>query len=308
MARGHQRAERLDVARLERRHRSQHPVVLGHDVPGPPQPLIAQVRGRQLRDGHVAKCRHPQLVRRLLACPSAVAVAAGGVRVGHPGVHDDQAQPELLERERDAADLHRPAVQEDRRAVPAVHRGHLIHDADRRPDDVGLRPLAGQGQHRAVHVDAGQVAQGQADGALQCCAGGQARPARYGAVHDDVGARHGHSGLAQRPCHPEDVRRPAPDALPRQLGDGRGRTRPELGRPAAEHAVLAPRDRGRALLVDRDREHETVVVVGVLAHQVHPAGGRPDAVRYPPDELLEAAHGSSRRSRAAASSGRTSAT
>src|SRR5690606_37270566 len=82
---------------------------------------------------------------------------------------------------------------------------------------------------------------------------------------------------------------------------------------------VARPDHGEGAPVDRERQHEALVVVGVLADQVDAAGRRPDAHRLAPEgrpelvphelaQILTHAAATASRSRSAASSGTISAT
>ena len=119
---------------------------------------------------------------------------------------------------------------------------------------------------------------------------GRGRPARRATAHSSAAdedspapsgtssrsrassRRHVDAGLAQRPGHADDVRRPAVDRAGRQVGDAERRpARP----PARPDRPRRPSSAGRpptdGAVRQRDRQHEAVVVVGVLTDQVDPA-------------------------------------
>jgi hypothetical protein len=57
----------------------------------------------------------------------------------------------------------------------------------------------------------------------------------------------------------------------------------------ADEVVRATADGDGAPVIDRERENESLVVVGMLADQIHPAGGRPHPVGNAPIAVGETA-------------------
>ncbi len=104
----------------------------------------------------------------------------------------------------------------------------------------------------------------------------------------DVGAGQLVTGLAQRPDDARGVRRPGLVRAGGQVGDAQvDGVGGDVGRVQAQDAVVAPGD-GRDGLVRQGEGHdEAVVVVGVLADEVHPARRRPHPLRLRPVQLPE---------------------
>jgi hypothetical protein len=194
------------------------------------------------------------------------------------------------------------AAVEQQGVVGAAEQGcRLVHPAGRCAGDVVLGTHAGRGEAGTRGVVGEQAQPEQVAGrrphrALQRRRARQAGSDRYLAVDGDVHAAHVVTVLRQRPEHPGDVGRPPrrtarPDARQIDLDGCAG-----LGRVHAKEAVIARRARGIRALRQGDRQHEPVVVVGVLADEVDPSGGRPDTLRRSA-EHLEVDAGSSRHAR-----------
>ena len=132
-----------------------------------------------------------------------------------------------------------------------------------------------------------QVGQGGGGGALQGRARRQPRPGRHVPVDHQVGPAQLDPGLAERPRHPGRVGGPALDPPRPDLGQLQVGRRPGLQRPQPQPAAGPPAGRDQHQPVDRGRQHEAVVVVGVLPDQVDPPRGRPDALGVAPGALGE---------------------
>jgi hypothetical protein len=84
-----------------------------------------------------------------------------------PGVLDDERGVVRADVERDVLDLAGTDVEEERRAFLAQHRGHLVHQPGRCPDEVVLRALARERERDVVGLDPGELTQRDRDGALE---------------------------------------------------------------------------------------------------------------------------------------------
>ncbi len=102
-------------------------------------------------------------------------------------------------------------------------------------------------------------------------------------VSDKFGGRNVVSRVAQRPDDAGDVAGPSTDTPGHQVL-GRDRDRFRRGRATYGPVRVAGDDLGRhdRRLGQRERQHEAVVVVGVLADQVDTAGRAPRATRAGP--------------------------
>ena len=168
--------------------------------------------------------------------------------------------------------------------------------------DLGvLRRLAGQRQRPSVDSPPpARSLSAERDRAFERRAGGQAR--RRWARRSRRRCRlRGSATPASRSA------RRTPRGYASQLSGSRWQ------RPAVQLTVVAQGDRGQRLPVDGERQHQTVVVVGVLADEVHPARRRPDPVGLAAGELakgrcdpIDRGQPTARRRLSAAASGATS--
>ena len=134
-------------------------------------------------------------------------------------------------------------------------------------DDLGaLREL---GDAHIVERLAGEVAQRAQGGHLERGARRQPHAHRHVGVDADVDGRHVD---ADRACLDEAAVHVGGEVLGRRLLEREALGAAELHRLERVHAVVAAAHRHARALRDRDGQHEPVVVVGVLAQQVHPPG------------------------------------
>ncbi len=93
---------------------------------------------------------------------------------------------------------------------------------------------------------------------------------------------------AERILRPVARERPAPSHLV-EFGDRHLGEEFIVGEGAADaqHPVVAGSGSDERAPVDRERQHEPLVVVGVLADQVDATGRRPDAERFVPEAFAE---------------------
>ena len=108
---------------------------------------------------------------------------------------------------------------------------------------------------------------------------GQAGANRYVSGNGQIGAAKCEPGTQHRPRNPGDITEPAaasaaPGLAGRPLRQGVERDLPplaELQRTGAQQAIRARRECHDDMAIDGHRQHEAVVVVGVLANQVDAA-------------------------------------
>ncbi len=185
---------------------------------------------------------------------------------------------DVVERQRDRTVRQRPAVEQERRAGLAEDRRELVHDpvveADvpvlRALDDVDevhpidRRRISARERPRRDDLDRGRR--------------GQARALRQVGRQQAAEAPRGRAGRAQRPGHAGDVVEPrAPSRA--DIPDREARPLPRRREGQLGHPVIGGHESDRDSEVDRHRQHVAVVVVGVLADQVDPAGRVHDADR-----------------------------
>ena len=206
---------------------------------------------------------------RVAALRAALVVAARGVAVLRARV--ERHEPPVAELERHGSQLERGEVDPQRRARAAVQRRELVEQARLRPDPVVLDARAEPGQLGAVGlVRAGDGEQRQAERGLERRRGGQA-----GALRDV--ARERQPRAADLDARRAQLRhRPAHERPPAVRAAGRGGVEAVgLAEVARLRADLAAGERlgfDRDATVDRERQREAAVVVGVLADQVDAAG------------------------------------
>ena len=189
--------------------------------------------------------------------------------------------------------LQRAAVEQQRVPGPAEQRRGLVHDAGRHPGELVLRPagdrdqLVARGTSRsASEVSASAVAHSSAaeedspapawtSESMAIQAPGTRWPAASSAQATPAGE------AAQPVTRPgaRPSRSTSPTVSPRLL--------PGAHREPAASPARVPGPRRGDPLAEREWEHEPLVIVGVLAHQVGPPRGQPHAVRLPAEPLPE---------------------
>jgi hypothetical protein len=272
------RAEPRPVARLDRRHRVPHALVLGDDVAGAPaQDGLERVDRLQVRATERVEA---QRLGRGRALGAPVAVRAVRERVPDPGVDDEQRQPGVVQRQRHRGHARVGEVEQQGVTRARQHRHGLVHATGRCPDVVVLGPDAGTRQPASlglVEIETQQRADGHGHGALQGRGAGQPGPQWHLRVDGGVEAGNVVPVVAQRRDHARDVRRPPGRAV-------RDAARPWLGLGAgqAQDQVVASGQRHGRALGECEWKAETAVVVGVLADQVDPSGRRGDVGCHAP--------------------------
>ena len=173
------------------------------------------------------------------------------------------------------------------RAPHGSAAGGLVHPPVIAPATSFSARDAGRGEPGArgvalEEVEAEEVAGGGADGALEGGRGRQPRPDRDVGVDGDVEPSNRVPLLAERPEHARDVRGPPA----RRAGCDRAQVDldglAQLHRVDPQQVVLPRGARGGGALRQGDGEHETTVVVGVLADEVdRPGADHTPAVAEP---------------------------
>ena len=159
----------------------------------------------------------------------------------------------------------------------AQGRGRLVHQAGRCADEGVLGPPGQPGPVHRLDVEIVEVGECGQHGALQRGRGGQARPDRYVRGEHQVRAADLVARLAAAPRPPRRRRRAQP-VMPGCRSRTPNDCGPSLLSDVTRPGAVAPRRGGdRHPLGERERHHEAVVVVGVLADQVDPAGRGPDS-------------------------------
>ena len=221
----------------------------------------------------------------LLALPATPIVLAVREAMAHAAVDHDEAQPRG---QAHGAVAQRAAIEKQGAAAFAEQRGHRVHDAAARTDEAVLGVPAKQGEFDRIEGCAGERQECPADGDEQCCRGTQPGADRDLARDPQVRPAQRQSGGEQRTR--DTLRMVAPVAARRRVDlveIQRDRLDEVLGLHD-ELAVAAGHGRDPGGAVERHREDETLVVVGVLADQIHPARGthrerpRPGAVEQAP--------------------------
>ena len=165
----------------------------------------------------------------------------------------------------------------------AQQRRGLVHDPGRRADEVVLGPAGPSVGQVAPAAGPGRAGRAAPSATAHSSAADDDRPAPSG-TSPSTSRSTPRTGDARPRAAPTPRRRRTPPSRPAgpgvEVGDGaldvvvRVLQRASAPRPSSRRARPPRRSCGQ-----RERQHEAVVVVGVLADQVDPAGRRPDAVR-----------------------------
>ena len=205
-----------------------------------------------------------------LALAAADVVFGRGQLAADQGVGDDH--PEVLPLEGDALELERAAVDLEKALLPAVDVDELVHDAAADAHELVLGFLGQLDQGQVVDLQPGEGVQGEGQAALERGRRGHARPDGDVAAEDAVEAADAVARLEELVDDALEVVGPAE----------RGAV--ELADLAAEFLVVVVGDEvADAVGPGRDGEDdglvrgagqdEALVVIGVLADEVDPAGG-----------------------------------
>jgi hypothetical protein len=238
--------------------------------------------------GHDAALAGLRQCRLALAPPEPV--VAVRQPAAHPRVDDQQAQAIARQRHRARGEV---AAVDAESCVAAPERAReLVHAPARHADELAL---GAPGQARALGGREPEAAGGieqRRDRHLERGRAREAGLARQVARQREVEARHGQRLAAKRFDHARHVVEPATAALAAAGLDLAGGA--ERGGVDPQSRVAAARGHRDRRAVDRARQHETAVVIGVLADQVDAAGrphrqlGRaPERVAQTPDGRLQ---------------------
>ena len=239
-----------------------------------------KIGGREIAERARARrdARRTSLRERRTALGDALRVAAGGEPPMYAGVHDEERRVSACDRHRLRRE--RAAVDAERRVRLPERARHLVQHAARHADEAVLGAVGEHGEVArrerlsARLADRARHRHGERRGAREAGA------ARDVARDREVEAGRREPALREREERTRYVVDPV--AAPhRRRGRELGGVRVPLGDDA--HAAVAPtrrRDERRA--VDRTREHEPFVVVGVLADQVDAPGCASDELGIAP--------------------------
>ena len=256
----HQRAECGSGGAI---NRLQHSGVFKHHMARPAQQHIGQ-HGKLRHADDIAQRRHPQQPGGFLAFGPARVVAAVRQRAGDARIEHQHAagRGQIDEAPRQAA-----GVEQQGFGSVGQAGGHLVHDAAAHASEFDLGALGQLGDLHIVQCQAEQLAEAAQRSHFQRRAGRQAHANRHGGRDMNVQRRYW-SALVPRQ-HQAAVHI-AGKMVGRRLRQGKAHRLTEFGRMQgkSKRAVAAHRDM-RALR-NGDRQHEAVVVVGVLAQQVDP--------------------------------------
>jgi hypothetical protein len=236
-------------------------------VPGPARLDVGQPGDRRQRvDADVAQVRHAERGRGGERLAPPIDVAAADVLVRDARVDHHQLRPG---RPRNPLEGDRARVDEQRLAGTPQAARHLVHDPDRRADEVGLDALRQPGDR--VIVDRERLQRAQPAHQADAQGGARRHAAADGDRRDDprVEALDLDAVAAQHVRHALDVVDPALAGLlvAQRVGGGIAAQRGAERADTATIAVAQPHVRP---LRQHRRQDEAVVVVGVLADQVDP--------------------------------------
>ena len=188
--------------------------------------------------------------------------------VRHAAVNHEQIAGR---RQGDAAKVERARVEEKGLAAAREGTGHLVHDADGRTDELVLGTTASPGELDIAEIQLEHRAERPADRDLEGGAGRQAAAEWDRRCNAQIEAGIAGAGEQDRRHAANEVHPVVTADLPAQrvLDDaspGKALT------PDAHLSIAAGRDLDDGGLRDGAGEDEAVVVVSVIAHEVHAAG------------------------------------
>ena len=185
-----------------------------------------------------------------------------------------RTRPARGEVERHGAALAAAAVEQQGVALLAEQRGGLVHDPARDPDELVLRAPGERGQLGPGHGQPVKLGERQRGRALQRGRRRQRGAALQVSVDGDAGPADGQPASRSAQAVPAGYAAQPAAARGERVERHRGRRVGGLAGAQLEQAVITPRRRGAHPLAEGEREHEALVVVGVLADQVDPCPGR----------------------------------
>ena len=234
------------------------------------------IENLDLRAGfELAERCDPQVLAGSVAFRASCVVSPGGVVVSGRRVDDRKLE---VFRQRDP--LHRAIAQIDEERLPLrpVHRCKLIEESGARSDvRPVLDPVRDVDGDLVGKTEIQQVVEGPKEGDRERRAGSESRAGRQRGRHHRVEAGHFGAARAQLLGQSADSVRPGAvfrrDIAPR-VAD---LLRLEVGVGHKMNDVIGPLAQGDLHPeVERDRQDQPVVVVGVLADEVDPAGRTTD--------------------------------
>ena len=230
---------------------------------------IGNVKGRKnwfYAMARKAEAGEPELSYHKITAADAI---AAGVLVADVGIGADEPE---VRRDRHRARLQRTAVDQQRGAGDAAGGDILVHDAAAHADEFVLGALGDLGRRDRLERQAGGGEQRMGDADLERRGRAEAGAERHVARDHEVRAGEAPPVRLQHRSDPEHV------VGPHVTAAGRGRVEIEFAGLVHEQGIDADRaivarsggDEGGE--IERRRHDESVVVVGVLADQVDPAG------------------------------------
>ena len=145
----------------------------------------------------------------------------------------------------------------------------LVHNANPRTHKFVLGFLAKPWDFAKRNFLLTQAEQRQRSGDLYCGRGAQSRANGYFSMHQQVRSTAPAAGLFQRPSYTNHVITPRIEAPNRQVVQIELKDIGKFRRTQREFAVGTWRDGGMGVKTDGARQHKSIVVVGVLADQIH---------------------------------------
>jgi hypothetical protein len=182
-----------------------------------------------------------------------------------------------------------PRVEEQRRPPVREARGHLVHDAHARTDEVVLGPVRDERQRDVVERQRERRPERAQERDLERGAGGEPGADRHVGGDERVEAAERHAFRERARAALRVVEPVAGARLFAEAPAPRGAVRER--RAGDAHAAVVPeRQLDRGALRDGGRQHEAAVVVRVLADQVDAAGRRGDRLGRPAEQRDERRH------------------
>ena len=268
MALPHQLAGSVPIAITERPDERRHSRDLADDMPRPGKLRGGEppCSGLEIGYRHVAERPDSEPLGSGSALGPALGVFPIGERVLHAAIEDEDADGGV---DRHCHHLARSAVELERVASLPAADGELIHDSAGNAGKLVLGLLA---EERFLHPGKAPATERLHNGRhrhLERRTRAQSGPGREGGTDVGIESRDHEPDPPVALDHPPDVIRPAP----RHRRDGRGEVErdrsPVALRPQHGQPVFPRADMDRHMAFDRHRQDEAVVVVGVLADEVH---------------------------------------
>ena len=206
----------------------------------------------------------------------------------------------------DVAGLQAPAVDEQRASFVRRRDDQLVHETAANADEVVLDLPPQLRQLEGLEDRARQPAEREEDPDLERGGGRQPEPSGRSPSMSRSAPGTGHPERTRTAAAPDDVLRPGTPRRRLERRDRPLRHLPVPHRRHPQHTVVTPTSRDRRTHAEGERQHQAVVVVGVLADQVPRAPAtrsrsparlrrRPRRPRSPETIIPSRTHGATRR-------------